>query len=992
MHQEIDHYEVIRKIGSGGMGTVYLCKDKEFDRTVALKVMNESKSQDIKVDRERFTREAMTTAGLQHPGIPPVFRLSKTSTNELYYAMKLIEGMSLHEVLVKLEKNDPAIIEKYTIHRLVEILIDVCQTLEYVHSKGYIHRDLKPSNIFIGDYGEVYIIDWGLTKKIKRKTESLSVSSETETTMLILDGSAKTWTPAEQSETIPEIVITTEEDGDSTLTRRGSLVGTPAYMSPEQAQGGGENMSEESDVYALGVILYRILTLKLPTKGMDFRTMMKMKIRGETPKPEDLAPGRDIPPELSAISLQAMAPRPEERFKSVNQLTRSLEFWLEGKTQFRLLEVGELTQDKFICLPESTRNRWLPEKKMIKTVSLGKGNESYYLLRNGINGDLTLSMNLRVLPPEDDNMAMRDFGIIFKASEPIDDQNNFDHYAVRFAVNNNTRMVLMRNGNELTANEYVVLEPNRKYSINIELSHTWINIRLDKRLILSYQDRRSLTGPHVGFVHMGQPVIYNRITINSRGRHLKAEAIDIPEALMAEGCFEGSKKRFLEIFYNHRARFVGMWAAYRAAVASYRGDKNRSKALEILSLFQNTRYAMLEPFGMARIALLDDDYAEAAVYLNKIINSSAPRILLAAVADLVFEHTQELLRSENTNEQEDSVIDQWVRIALALDQKSRRHDTLTISIIWRWIYLTATNDLDRLPDCIEYIHQLYGKNQGEFQELVTRPDLFIKIIQRSISMKNHTFLIDKIMRLVVWHEDSIEGMETLGRYYLHSGYEKVTMQVFQQIIRLCLQRKSTIPPGPIAYVGCRHWMRKEYTEARKCFQVMINHSESWAISDGQFFLGLDDYRQGKRINAVEEWRTIAERSSARSIKKYIAKGLLRELPSDPNAADVPKRSDYRMLYSFFVGFRTMLDWQETGSEELRMEAIQLFKAAKQDRKPSHDIYASTESFFNQPLELLGVKTDSQPRPPKLDAEEKLWLKKLVMAIHNEVQGDKDTQK
>ncbi len=962
------------------MGTVYLCKDIHLDRVVAVKLMRKDLSSARGQERKRFMREAYTTARLQHPGIPPVFHVDNTEEGQLFYAMKLIDGHSLDEILKKLAVDNAEFKEKFPIFRLVEILRDVCRTLEYAHNEGFIHRDLKPSNIFVGDFGEVYIIDWGLTKKLGQSAEDedefpeeTSIVSEIE----ILNPDL---------EDKPELLAEEESNNALDLTIPGDVLGTPAYMSPEQTSKDVSGVGFAADIYSMGVILYRTLTLKLPFRIKSLKDLVKTKREARIPRPEELSPNRDIPPELSAISLQAMSVEPEDRFECIQDFRTSLEFWLDGRTQFRRVQIGKLKKESFVFGTESTKDRWKIEPALVRSSSKGRGEESIIYFKEPYYGDIRMSLRLRILHntlkevPE----KVKRFGILFKASDPLD-PHRFDHYGVFFGSNDNSRMVLMRNGTVLGSNEHVILETNKKYDVEIECNRGEIKIRLNDYTVLTVIDRSPLAGAWVGFVHHGQPVLYSQFKIETRGLPLKTDTLQIPETLMAEGCYDGARRGFMDLYRNHLNRWVGQWAAYRAGVAIFRATQSVEDSIAIWKNFRNTQYAQLENLGMARVELLRNRPLQAVEQLENIFKEGAPSILMKALGDFIQEHIQALLINDDKGIIEWAATDRWIRLALEIDQKLDRHDSVTISLFWQWIVRTVNRYPDRLRDDVQFIHENFGKGKGEFRELITDEEQLYLLFKRSLAMSHHPFLVDKLMRLVLWHEDPILDLETLGRFYLNSGHVRIALQIFQQLVKSCIQSGRSVPPTPIAYVACYHWVHGEYDKSKKAFQVMARHSERWGPSDAQFFLGLEDYRTKIGLNAVEIWMDIKGNARRKNdIRALIADGMLGNSPIFHNEAGIPDRADFQFLYSMFVGFRYYIDWENNKDEMDRQKAIALFQEMYRLMKPSYDIYASCELFARVPLEKLGVALPEIEKAHILNDDEKAWIKKLIFSVNREL--------
>lgn len=224
-------FEEVTVLGRGGVGEVVLAEDRDIDRRVALKrLLPES---DDAASLVRFAEEVRTLGALDHPNIVPVHDVGVDPDGKLFYVMKYIEGETLETVITRLAAGDPAYHTRYPFARRLEIFKSVLRAVQYAHSRGYVHRDLKPANIMVGRFGEVVVMDWGLARR--------------------LDG----------VNDVPGAPGAAAAEPSSKLrTAEGSLLGTPAYMSPEQARGEVDLIDERSDVYALGVICHEFMTLR----------------------------------------------------------------------------------------------------------------------------------------------------------------------------------------------------------------------------------------------------------------------------------------------------------------------------------------------------------------------------------------------------------------------------------------------------------------------------------------------------------------------------------------------------------------------------------------------------------------------------------------------------------------------------------------------------------------------------------------------------------
>jgi serine/threonine protein kinase/formylglycine-generating enzyme required for sulfatase activity len=292
-------YRVLRLLGHGGMGEVYVADDADLRRQVAVKRLRPSAAGHA--ERRRFLREAEITGSLEHPGVVPVYGLTRDAAGWPSYAMRLVKGRTLQEAIRRLhdpgaDQGPPGLLLRQLLNRFVA----VCNTIAYAHSRGVIHRDLKPANILLGDYGETLVVDWGLAKR-------LDLPGETQPA----DGDCPPPHPT---------------DGREDVTAPGDVLGTPAFMSPEQAAGRHDAVGPASDVYGLGATLYALLTARPPFGDGSVREVLQKVERGDFPPPRQLRP--DTPRALEAICLKAMARQPAARYATALELAEDVERWL----------------------------------------------------------------------------------------------------------------------------------------------------------------------------------------------------------------------------------------------------------------------------------------------------------------------------------------------------------------------------------------------------------------------------------------------------------------------------------------------------------------------------------------------------------------------------------------------------------------------------------------------------------------------------------------
>ncbi|HEV3025322.1 MAG TPA: serine/threonine-protein kinase, partial [Pirellulales bacterium] len=295
-------FRVLRRHARGGLGEVYVAEDQELHREVALKEIRERHAHEP-VSRARFLLEAEVTGGLEHPNIVPVYGLGSYADGRPFYAMRFIKGDSLKDAIKRFHDADQAQRDlgerRLKLRELLGRFIDVCNAVEYAHSRGVLHRDLKPGNIMLGKYGETLVVDWGLAKALGHRGSAN-------------DSGERTLEPASAS--------------SSAETQMGSAIGTPQYMSPEQAEGRIDELGPRTDVYSLGATLYCLLAGRAPFPDPDVGTAVKQVSHGDFPPPRSIK--HAVPMALQAVCLKAMALKPEERYTSARSLADDIEHWL----------------------------------------------------------------------------------------------------------------------------------------------------------------------------------------------------------------------------------------------------------------------------------------------------------------------------------------------------------------------------------------------------------------------------------------------------------------------------------------------------------------------------------------------------------------------------------------------------------------------------------------------------------------------------------------
>ncbi|MCX4239306.1 serine/threonine protein kinase [Paraliomyxa miuraensis] len=298
-------YRLLAELGRGGTGRVLQALDPELKRTVAVKTLLDERASPPTY--ARLLAEAQVIAQLEHPAIVPIHDIGRTQEQELYYVMKEIRGHNLRHLLVRLREGDVEIAARWDRTALLRAFVRVCEAVAYAHDRGVLHRDLKPSNIVFGDFGAVYLVDWGLARVMGKPR----TAGEAEAHLGIADRG-------------------TLETHDSLETQQGAVLGTPGYISPEQLQMRSDELDGRSDVWSLGSILYELLTLERYILGDEVANLLYATLAAGPLDAERLARERALPRFLADTCAAALVPDRDARLASARLLGDRLQSYLES--------------------------------------------------------------------------------------------------------------------------------------------------------------------------------------------------------------------------------------------------------------------------------------------------------------------------------------------------------------------------------------------------------------------------------------------------------------------------------------------------------------------------------------------------------------------------------------------------------------------------------------------------------------------------------------
>jgi eukaryotic-like serine/threonine-protein kinase len=321
--------QLFGEIARGGMGAILMGRDVQLGRDLAVKVLLESHCEKPELVR-RFVEEAQIGGQLQHPGVVPVYELGSFVDRRPFFTMKLVKGRTLSELIRSRSGNGG------DLPRFLNIFESVCQTLAYAHARGVIHRDLKPANVMVGNFGEVQVMDWGLAKVLRRDGESAE-------------------NQADHADQLRTVIATVRPDSSADASQAGSVLGTPAYMAPEQARGEIEAVDERADVFGLGAILCEILTGQPAFVGRVVSETVRKAQRGELDEAFARLDGCGAEPELVALARDCLAPVYLDRPRRAGIVAERMTAYLTSVQQ--RLRNAELARAKADARAQEERKR-----------------------------------------------------------------------------------------------------------------------------------------------------------------------------------------------------------------------------------------------------------------------------------------------------------------------------------------------------------------------------------------------------------------------------------------------------------------------------------------------------------------------------------------------------------------------------------------------------------------------------------------------------------
>lgn len=579
----VGRYLILKSIGSGGMGEVLLAYDPVCKRNVALKKIKEN-LKDNEMIRNRFLKEAKIASRLTHPSIVPIYSIHNDSSG-IYYTMPYVEGEMLKDILLD-AKNDTSIQStKGSISNLTRIFLSVCEAVAYSHSKNILHRDLKPNNIIVGKYGEVMILDWGIADFINK--------AETEITQVIGD----------------ETAIDDIEKTD--ITKPGKIAGTINFMAPERAF--GENASVLTDIYALGVILYQILTLSIPFQRRSLAYFRKFAKNEKLINPIECAPYRDIPHQLSEICKKCLSFEKEKRYQKVEDLIHDIISFIEGRPEWIFATELKIEEKEHWAINE---NIFLPKHTAITDSTDLAEWVSLLLAKKSISGNIKIEADILF----NDNSS--GIGFLLSVPEPNTKFAVEEGYLLWIRLHNYPMAQLVRSNALVMEVKDINLLPNKWHHLTLEKDESSFRFYLDGKLILTYVSHIPLAGTHLGLIHKDLDFEIKNLNVYSASHNVMVNCLAVPDAFLAKKDYNTAYSEYKRIAQSFPGRMEGLQAMFRAGIcllekAKAKNDKKLfQKALDELDNLHHTPGAPLEYLGKSLVYAALCEYEEEAKCLE----------------------------------------------------------------------------------------------------------------------------------------------------------------------------------------------------------------------------------------------------------------------------------------------------------------------------------------------------------------------------------------
>lgn len=606
VERPIGQYRIIRKLGSGGMGQVYLVYEPLLHRTVALKVLvGNAQNPDGEATVARFLAEAMLTGRLAHAGIIPIYQVGFDPAHGYYYSMRYVKGRTLQDILRARQRNAEGS-EEYSLARLLTVFQRVCEAIGFAHHNGILHRDIKPTNVMLTTVNEVLVLDWGLAKDLHRHDPLNTLRRHdggreraeayrglhTEATRAFLSHADESVIRAASTAELRALAADELLEG---MTQNGRLVGTPWYMSPEQIRG-EPNLTPASDVYSLGVMLYQLLCGRRPVEEYDMTVLAEKVLNGDYVPLQECPEASRLPRALIDIVQRCLARDLSERYGDAAELAADLELYLEGRSPLRTLSRARYAQPA--AAPPALDDEWTVECGEPRVEEAGVVLSPGTMLRSRIRspGDFRATIGFRARPGR--------WCLIVRLLEKDEGSDDNAHHEIRIGQQERACLDLRSLGRRVQRRFDIRLQADRYYELGVELEDDHLRVRLDGTRMLSFRDIFPLAGGHVAVGAAEGTVVLRDFEWRSRGAPFHLSPHYLPDQHFRAGRYDKARELYQQLAEGHPDREEGLMALYKAGVCSATlGDT--PLAFQQFSRLEDTILDHFAILGLARIGILD---------------------------------------------------------------------------------------------------------------------------------------------------------------------------------------------------------------------------------------------------------------------------------------------------------------------------------------------------------------------------------------------------
>ena len=505
------------------MGVVREALDLSCRRVVAIKALPQNRVVPQE-DVSRFIAEAQITSRLEHPNIPPVHELGFDTDKNAFYTMKFVRGVTLTDILLGVRKGLGHYTEQYPLSRLLNIFQKVCDAVAYSHSRGIAHCDLKPDNIMICDFGEVMVMDWGLARHIGTPFPMENQS------------------PSEKKDT----PLQPGAPDSSSRTTTGRILGTPGFIGPERIRG-GTLVDPLSDIYSLGATLYSILTLRPPISGDNISDVVRRILLGVIRRPVDMnlptdanpspsfphCPEGKIPETLSEIAMKALAPYPEDRYASVQDLQHEVEAYQNGQIWHVVIDQDFKGQNPL--------ERWniISGECEVRNgeLHMSHGEPQILALKSDLPIDVRIEFEAR-----QENVYLNSVGCFMSAIRNATPKElALTGYKFELGGFDNSANILDRAGRQIARQQIASIERGKTYRIQVERVGNRLRVIVDDHELFNVVDPDPLSGSDrtiVGLFGWLADCIVSRVKISTLGAPWKSDILDIADRQSLKGNYD----------------------------------------------------------------------------------------------------------------------------------------------------------------------------------------------------------------------------------------------------------------------------------------------------------------------------------------------------------------------------------------------------------------------------------------------------------------------